>query len=111
MKREIIYTEEYITFAKDLPKRAQEKLLYATVILESSLPIPTKFVKKLTGTDFYELRISVDNEIRVILFSFDNKNINLATTILFLNGFVKKGTKDYEKEIEKAYNILDRKIR
>lgn len=47
-------------------------------------------VKKLTNTDFYELRVSVDNEVRVI----------------FLNGFIKKSTKDYEKEIIKAINIL-----
>lgn len=65
-------------------------------------------MKKLTNTDFYELRISVDNEIRVILFAADNENINLATNIILLNGFVKKGTKDYDKEIEKAINILRR---
>ena len=57
--------------------------------------MPTKFVKKLVGTDFFELRVSVDNE-----------NINLATSIILLNGFVKKSTKDYEKEITKAINIL-----
>lgn len=57
--------------------------------------MPTKFVKKLVGTDFFELRVSVDNE-----------NINLATRIILLNGFVKKSTKDYEKEITKAINIL-----
>lgn len=68
--------------------------------------IPTRFVKKLTDTDFYELRISVDNEIRVILFSADNENINLASSIILLNGFVKKSTKDYDKEITKAINIL-----
>ena len=68
--------------------------------------IPTRFVKKLTDTDVYELRISVDNEIRVILFSADNENINLASSIILLNGFVKKSTKDYDKEITKAINIL-----
>ena len=68
--------------------------------------IPTRFVKKLTDTDFYELRISVDNEIRVILFSADNENINLTSSIILLNGFVKKSTKDYDKEITKAINIL-----
>lgn len=52
------------------------------------------------------MRISVDNEVRVILFAVDNDNINLATSIIFLNGFIKKSTKDYEKEIIKAINIL-----
>ena len=55
---------------------------------------------------FYELRISVDNEIRVILFAVDNANINLSTKVIFLNGFIKKSTKDYDKEMIKANHIL-----
>ena len=56
------------------------------------------------NTDFYELRVSVDNEVRVILFSADNENISLASSVILLNGFVKKSTKDYDKEITKAIN-------
>ena len=106
MKRELIYSQEYLEFVQSSSKRTQEKLLYATSIFESVTPVPVKFVKKLTNTAFYELRISVDNEIRVILFAVDNENINLATSVIFLNGFIKKSTKDYEKEIIKAINIL-----
>lgn len=105
-RREIIYSQNFFEFYETLADRAKEKIKYATTILETLNPVPTKFVKKLTGTDFYELRISVDNEIRVILFSADDKNINIATKVLFLNGFIKKSTKDYNKEIEKAVNIL-----
>jgi phage-related protein len=76
-------------------------------ILESEQLLSTKFVKKLVNTDFYELRISVENEVRVILFAVDNDNVNLATRIILLNGFVKKSTKDYDKELEKAINILN----
>lgn len=110
MKRELIYSQEYLEFVETSPMRTKEKLLYATSILESITPIPTKFVKKLTNTDFYELRISVDNEIRIILFAVDNDNINLATTIIFLNGFIKKSTKDYNTEVVKAINILRRSL-
>ncbi len=65
MKRELIYSPEYLEFIQDTTPRTQEKLRYATFILETIYPIPTKFIKKLTNTDFYELRISVDNEVRV----------------------------------------------
>ena len=68
---------------------------YSISILETVCPVPVKFVKKLVGTDFFELRVSVDND-----------NINLATNVILLNGFVKKSTKDYDKEITKAINIL-----
>ena len=82
-------------FEQNANPRTREKLRYAISILETVYPVPTKFVKKLVGTDFFELRVSVDND-----------NINLATNVILLNGFVKKSTKDYDKEITKAINIL-----
>lgn len=106
MKRTLIYSKEYMEFAQSSSPRTQDKLRYATSILEYARPISAKFVKKLTNTDFYELRISVENEVRVILFSADNDDINLAKNIIFLNGFIKKSTKDYDKEIKRAINIL-----
>lgn len=106
MRRDLIFSPEYIEFEQSSSPRIREKLRYAVSILETVQPIPTKFVKKLTNTDFYELRITVDKEVRVILFSADNENINLASSIVLLNGFIKKSTKDYNKEIAKAINIL-----
>lgn len=108
MKRELIYSSEYMDFYRKSNRRTQEKLLYATSILETVKPVPSKFVKKLVGTDFYEMRISVDTEIRVILFSIDNDNINEAKSVVFLNGFIKKSTKDYEKAIAEGLKILRR---
>lgn len=108
MRRNLIYSDEYIEFVKGSSKRVQNKLLYATSILENIKIVSSKFVKKLVGTDFYELRISVDNEIRVIIFAIDHEDINIATNILFLNGFVKKDTKDYKREVDKALLILRR---
>ena len=49
MKRELIYSQEYLEFVQSSSKRTQEKLLYATSILESVTPVPVKFVKKLTN--------------------------------------------------------------
>lgn len=94
-------------FRQSLGQRALKKLDYCVVILQHEMPLSQKFVKKIIGSDLYELRISVENEIRVFLIAADNENINLATKIVALNGFVKKSTKDYEKQIKKAYNILN----
>lgn len=106
MKRELMLSPEYSEFEQGLSAKARQKLLYAISILETVNPIPQKFVKNLVNTDFYELRISVDNELRVILFAVDNDNINLASSVILLNGFVKKSTKDYDREIKRAINIL-----
>lgn len=110
MERSIIYSSEYNEFKQTLSQRALEKLEYGISILQHEMPLSKKFVKKIISSDLYELRISVENEIRVFLFAVDNENINLATKIIALNGFVKKSNKDYDKQIKKAYNILNSMI-
>ena len=67
----------------------------------------TKFVKHLENTDLYEMRVSVgNNEYRTILFAVDKSNIIELTKIVLLNGFLKKSTKEYRKQIELAQSIL-----
>ena len=109
MRRELIYSTEYMEFVDSLSENEQEKMLYAVTVLGTLKSLSTKFVKKLINTVFYELRVSVlDKELRVVLFPVDSENINMASQIVMLNGFVKKSTKDYEKEIRKAVKILKR---
>lgn len=64
-------------------------------------------IKTTEFRDFYELRISINNEYRVLLFSVDHENIMEATQVDFLNGFIKKSTKDYSKQISMAKKILE----
>ena len=48
----------------------------------------------IRSAEFDELRISVGNEYRVILFTIDHENFIEAERLLLLNGFMKKSTKD-----------------
>lgn len=105
--RNIIRSSEFDAFYHSLPASAQQKVLYALSVITEIRTVSAKLVKKLVGTDFYELRISVDNEYRVILFTIDHENFIEAEQILLLNGFMKKSTKDYKKEIAKAQRILN----
>lgn len=69
--------------------------------------VSTKFVKHLENTDLYEMRVSVgNNEYRTILFAVDKSNIIELTKIVLLNGFLKKSTKEYRKQIELVQSIL-----
>ena len=61
----------------------------------------------IRSAEFDELRISVSNEYRVIFFTIDHENFIEAEQILLLKGFMKKSTKDYKKEIQKAEQILN----
>ncbi|MDE6514850.1 MAG: type II toxin-antitoxin system RelE/ParE family toxin [Bacteroidales bacterium] len=105
--RALIRSAEFDAFYDAQSANVQEKLKYALSVIAEIKVVNTKLVKKLVDTDFYELRISVGNEYRVILFTIDHENFIEAGQILLLNGFIKKSTKDYRKEIEKAYRILN----
>lgn len=98
---------EFDSFYFSLPERIQEKINYALNIIAEIRVVNKKIVKKLAGTDFYELRVSFANEYRIIIFTIDNDNFIEAQRILLLNGFVKKSTKDYKRELNKAIRILN----
>lgn len=104
--REILSTDEYKEFYNSLNTKIQDKIKYGIQVIEEIPVVSTKLIKKLVNTDLYEMRISVDNEYRIILFCIDHDNFINAKQIIFLNGFVKKSTKDYEKQIKKAETIL-----
>ena len=105
--RTMIRSIEFDEFYNALPANVQNKVKYAMNIIAEIKIVNSKLVKKLVDTEFYELRISVGNEYRVILFTIDHENFIEAEQILLLNGFMKKSTKDYKKEILKAEQILN----
>ena len=98
---------EFDEFYNSLPANVQNKVNYALNIIAVVKVVNTKLIKKLIDTNFYELRIQVGNEYRVVLFTIDHENFIEAEQILLLNGFMKKSTKDYKKEIKKAEQILN----
>lgn len=83
------------------------KIEYVLDVLITQPVINAKIAKKLINTSLYEIRIQVNNEYRILCFTIDHDNISQAKHILFLNAFLKKSTKDYDKEIKKALKILD----
>jgi len=107
MERVFYKTPAYDKFYGSLNARAQKKVKYIIEHIRNERNLSTKFVKHLVNTDFYEMRISVDNEYRVIIFAIDNNNIMNANDIFLLNGFIKKSTADYEKQIAIAQKIME----
>ena len=105
--RTMIRSTAFDEFFNSLPINAQNKLKYAMNIIAEVKVVSSKLVKKLVNTDFYELRISINNEYRIILFTIDHESFIESTQIILLNGFVKKSSKDYKKEIERAKQILN----
>ncbi len=105
--RTLVRSNEFDEFYNSLSANVQNKVKYAMNVIAEIKVVNTKLVKKLSNTDFYELRISAGNEYRVILFTIDSESFVESKQVLLLNGFVKKSTKDYKREIEKAEQILN----
>jgi len=104
--REILITPECLTFIDDQDKRVSIKFFQLIEVIEEVKVVHANFIKKLTNTDFYELRVKAGNEIRVIIFAIDHSNFSECTKAVCLNGFHKKSTKDYKKAIKQADKLL-----
>jgi len=105
--REIDITEYCLDFIDKQGKRVSEKFFQLVVIMEEVKIIHTNFVKKLTNTKFYELRIKAGNEYRIIIFAIDHLNFLECTKAVCLNGFIKKSNKEYLKAIKESERILE----
>ena len=106
--RKIYESSEYEEFYNSLDDDAKEKVKYILQIITSEMVVNSKFVKKLVNTPYYELRISLGNEYRVILFTINEIAFIRATEVYLLNGFMKKSTKDYKKQLRIADRILEK---
>lgn len=105
--RTIFKTNEFLEFLENSDPNVKTKIDYLLEIITTQTVINTKVVKKLIDTDFYEVRVQINNEYRIIVFAIDHDNITQSRNILFLNGFMKKSTKDYDKQIKIAIKILE----
>ena len=108
--RNLRYTDEFNEFYSVLDERSKNKFGYCLDLLRNKYVLSSKFIKQIVSSDnnLYEPRVSVGfNEYRSIIFSADHSNIIQATEIIILNGFLKKSSKDYDRQIHKAINILN----
>ena len=105
--RRIFRTSEFDEFYNSLPSKVKDKFEYVFLVVQTVYNVSTKFVKHIEKSELYELRVSLGtNEYRTILFAIDHDNIIESTRIILLNGFLKKSSKDYRKQVEKARTIL-----
>ena len=105
--RETIHSVEYDEYYSSLDEKTKVKYDYVEMIIKTQYVVNKKFVKNLEETEFYEARVSVgNNEYRTIIFAVETPSFMESKRVLFLNSFLKKGTKQYKSEIEIARHIL-----
>lgn len=107
--RETIHSEEYEDYYSGLDEKTRVKYDYVEAIIKTQVVVNSKFVKNIEGTEFFEARISVGtNEYRTIVFAIDSDSFMESKRVLFLNSFLKKNTKQYKSEINRARKIIKR---
>jgi len=107
--RDVFKTDEYELYFKSLDRKIQAKYDYTIQLMQTQKVVSEKFVKKIQKTEFYEVRVSIGtNEYRTMLIAIDNANFVEATRVVLLNSFLKKDSKQYQREIEKARTILEK---
>jgi len=104
--RLISITPECLDFIDNQNKRVSIKFFQLIEVIGEMKIVHSNFVKKLTNTQFYELRIKAGDEIRVIMFTIDHLNFAECTKVVYLYGFQKKSNKDYKKAIKQSEKIL-----
>jgi len=105
--RDVFKSNEFHSFFNSLDRRIQAKYDYTIQMMETQKVVSTKFVKKIQEAEFYEVLVSIGtNEYRTLLIATDNPNFMEAKHVVLLNSFLKKDSKQYRREIEKARTIL-----
>lgn len=76
MRRNLQFTDEFLDFIDSSETIVKTKIAYLFEIIKTQSVINSKIAKKLINIDFYEIRIQVNNEYRIIIFTIDHDNIN-----------------------------------
>ena len=107
--RELLITPEFEEYYNAQPDNVKEKFKYVMHVMKSLRVVNAKFIKVLEKTEFYEMRVSLgSNEHRSIIFTMDATNFMDSKRVILLNAFLKKSTKQYKSEIQKARAILSK---
>ena len=110
--RETYHSEEYDQYYESLDARTQAKYDYVEAIIKTQYVVSQKFIKNLESSEFYEARVSIGtNEHRTVLFAVDSTSFIESKRVILLNSFLKKDSKQYKSEIEKARRILSKYIK
>ena len=107
--RTLFRTPEFDEFYNAQQIKVQRKYDYVMEIMVTQYVVNEKFVKKVSNSELYEMRVSVgSNEYRTLLFAIDDDSFIRSTRVILLNSFMKKGTKQYRIEISRAQELLKR---
>lgn len=105
--REALINTTCLDFIDSADQRFRLKFLQVIEVLIEVPLANSHFVKKLAGTEYYELRIRANQEYRIIVKTLDSADFNQCRKFICLVGFLKKSTKDYRNALRRANTVLN----
>jgi len=100
VRRIVIFGEHFWDFYNRQTLKIKERINWTIKLIKTVDRVPKKYLKNITGTTLYELRIISGTNIYRI-FCFFNK----GKLIVVLNGFQKKTQKTPKNEIKLALKL------
>lgn len=99
-RKVIIYGDEFNKFYHRQTDKIKERINRTVRLIQDLDNVPVKFLKKLSGTDLFEIRVQSGNNIFRILCFFDTGNL-----VVLLNAFQKKSQLLPKQELDRARKL------
>ncbi len=96
----VVYGEHYWHFYYSLSARVRKRIDWTVGLVEYLPMVPEQYLKHITGTDLYEIRVGSGRNIFRIFCFFEEGRV-----VILLNGFQKKTEKTPPGEIERALQL------
>ncbi|UII29205.1 type II toxin-antitoxin system RelE/ParE family toxin [Fulvivirga maritima] len=99
--RKVIFFGEYFwKFYHVQPPKIKDRINWTLKLIQSLERVPKKYLKNITGTSLYEIRLISGTNIYRIFCFFDKGKL-----VVVLNGFQKKTQKTPKNEIKLAEKL------
>ena len=100
VRQVVFYGEYFLDFYNKQTQKVRERIDWTIGLIEDLELVPEKYLKHLTGTDLYEIRVSSGSNIFRVFCFFDKGKL-----VILLNGFQKKSQKTPSVEIARAEKV------
>lgn len=100
VRQVFVYGDHFWDFYNKQTRKVKTRINWTIGLIEVIPIVPEKYLKHVTGTDLYEIRVSSGSNIFRIFCFFDQDKL-----VVILNGFQKKSQKTPGNEIERAEQL------
>jgi len=100
VRKVIFFGEHFWEFYNSQTPKIKERINWTIKLIKTVERVPTKYLKNITGTTLYEMRMISGTDIYRIFCFFDKGKL-----VVVLNGFQKKTQKTPKNEIKLAEKL------